>query len=89
MRETIDSVAKYVIALVVVIGCLILIYSSRGDPVQPWTIMGLIIGWIIRDSAGNTSSANLARVAAAQPTITTTAGPPAMTTVTPAPEPSA
>jgi hypothetical protein len=68
----------------VVVGCLVLIYTGKGDPVQPWTIMGLIIGWIIRDSAGNTSSANLARVAAAQPTVTTSAGPPATTTVTPA-----
>jgi len=87
MREAIDTGAKYVIALVVVVGCLVLIYQSRGDPVQPWTIMGLIIGWIIRDSAGNTSSANLARVAASQPTVTTTAGPPARTTVKP-PDPA-
>ena len=83
MRENIDTFAKYLIAGIVVIGCLILIYQSRGDPVQPWTILGLVIGWIIRDSSGNSSSANLARVAAAQPTVTTSAGPPARTTITP------
>lgn len=85
MRESIDTIAKYAIALVVVVGCLVLIYMGRGDQTQPWTILGLVIGWIIRDSAGNTSSANLARVAASQPTVTTSAGPPASTTVTPAP----
>ncbi len=69
MRELIDTVAKYAIALVVVIGCLILIYTGQGDPVQPWTILGLIIGWIIRDSAGNTSAANLAKAQAAVPPV--------------------
>jgi hypothetical protein len=87
MREMIDTAAKYVIALVVVVGCLVLIYQSRGDPVQPWTIMGLIIGWIIRDSAGNSSSANLARLAASQPTVTTAGNPPS-TTVSPSEPPA-
>jgi hypothetical protein len=82
-RETVDSVFKYAIALVVIVGCFVLIYQGKGDQVQPWTVIGLVVGWIIRDSAGNSSSANLARLAAAQPTVTTTAGPPQRTTVAP------
>jgi hypothetical protein len=83
MRENIDTIAKYLIAGIVVIGCLILIYQGRGDQTQPWTILGLVIGWIIRDSAGNSSSANLARVAAAQPTVSV-GGTPPRAVVTPA-----
>jgi hypothetical protein len=83
MRELIDTGAKYAIALVVIVGCFVLIYQGKGDQVQPWTVIGLVVGWIIRDSAGNSSSANLARLAATQPTVTTTAGPPQQTTVTP------
>ncbi len=64
-RELIDTVAKYVIALVVVVACFVLIYNGRGDNVQPWTLLGLVVGWLIRDSAGNTASANTAKVAAA------------------------
>ncbi len=79
-RETIDTIAKYLIAGAVVVGCFYLIATvPTVDPVQPWTLLGLIIGWIIRDSAGNTSSANLARVAATQPTVTTSGNPPTTT----------
>ena len=84
MNDLLQSVAKYAIALVVIIGCLLLIYQSRGDQVQPWTIIGLIVGWIIRDSAGNSATSNVERIAASQPTVTSTSGPPARTTVTPA-----
>jgi hypothetical protein len=67
-KEVIDSLAKYLIALTVIIGCLVLIFTGRGDPVQPWTVIGLIVGWIIRDSAGNTAATNTAKVAAAAAT---------------------
>jgi hypothetical protein len=82
MRDVIDTGAKYVIALVVVIGCLILVYQGRGDQTQPWTIMGLVIGWIIRDSAGASATRNATDIAASQPTVTTGGNPP-RTTVTP------
>lgn len=82
-RETIDTVAKWLVVLLTMGACFYLLAAvPTVDPIQPWTIIGLVIGWIIRDSAGNTSSANLARVAAMQPTITTNG----TTTVT-APEP--
>jgi len=64
-KELIDTIAKYVIAAGVIVGCFLLIYNSIGDDVQAWTVIGLIVGWLIRDSAGNTASANTARIAAA------------------------
>lgn len=66
-REIIDTIAKYVIALVVVGACFYIIATSGADAdtVQAWTLLGLIVGWLIRDSAGNTASANTAKIAAA------------------------
>lgn len=84
MIDTINGVAKYVIALAVIVGAFVLIYQGRGDQVQPWTVIGLIVGWIIRDSAGNSAASDSARIAASQPTVTTSSGPPATTTVRPA-----
>ena len=82
-REIIDTASKYLIALVCVAGSFYLIATvPTVDPVQPWALLALIVGWIIRDSAGNTSTANLVRAAQAQPTVTTTGNPPT-TTVTP------
>jgi len=86
MTDVINTVAKYVIALTVIVGCFLLVYQGKGDQTQPWALMGLIVGWIVRDSAGNSSAANVARIAAAQPTVTTTGQPPT-TTVTPSPNP--
>jgi hypothetical protein len=84
MTETIQTVAKYAIALVVIGGCFLIIYQATpdADVTQPWTIIGLIVGWIIRDSAGNAATSNMERLAAAQPTVTTGGNPP-RTTVTP------
>lgn len=83
MTDTLNAAAKYIIALSLIVGCFVLIYQGRGDQTQPWTVIGLIAGWIIRDSAGNSAAANVATIAASQPTVTTTAGPPQRTTVTP------
>jgi hypothetical protein len=82
--DTLNSAAKYVIAITLIIGCFVLVYQAKGDQTQPWTVIGLIAGWIIRDSAGNSAAANVATIAAAQPTVTTTSGPPPSTTVKPA-----
>ena len=80
--DLLNSSAKYVIALALILGCFVLIYQGKGDQTQPWTVIGLIAGWIIRDSAGNSAAANVATIAAAQPTITT-GGQPPRTTVAP------
>ena len=77
-----DSMAKYLIAGMVILGCLILIFTGRGDPVQPWTVMGIIVGWIVRDSAGNAAVNAVERINASQPTLTATSGPPATVTST-------
>lgn len=71
-REIIDTIAKYVIALVVVGACFYIIATSAAnvDTTQAWTLLGLIVGWLIRDSAGNTASANTAKVAAARAPVT-------------------
>jgi len=84
MTDVLNNAAKYIIALSLIVGCFVLIYQGRGDQTQPWTVIGLIAGWIIRDSAGNSAASNVATIAAAQPTVTSTSGPPARTTVTPA-----
>jgi hypothetical protein len=81
--DLLNNAAKYLIALALIGGCFVLIYQGKGDQTQPWTVIGLIAGWIIRDSAGNSAAANVATIAAAQPTVTTTAGPPQRTVVSP------
>jgi hypothetical protein len=86
MTDAINTVAKYLIAGIVAIGCLLFIYQGRGDEVQAWLMLGLIVGWLIRDSSGNAATANMERLAAAQPTVTTGGNPP-RTVVTP-PDPA-
>lgn len=69
--DLINSIAKYAIALTVIIGCFVLIYQGKGDQVQPWTIIGLVVGWIIRDSSGQSATSNAVKtIAATQPTGT-------------------
>ena len=90
MIDTINVGAKYLIALVVVAGCFYIIATSRSiiagappDNTQPWSVITLVVGWLIRDSAGNSAAANVATIAAAQPTVTTSGQPPT-TTIAPA-----
>lgn len=63
MIDQLNAVAKYVIALALIGGCFVLIYQGKGDQTQPWTVIGLIAGWIIRDSAGNSAAANVQKIA--------------------------
>jgi len=65
VKEFIDSIAKYVIATVIVLGCFVLIYQNKGgDPTLPWAQIALVTGWLIRDSAGNSATANAIKVQA-------------------------
>ncbi len=66
MIDIVNAAAKYVIALVVVIACFYVISVSAGgsDNTQPWSVVTLIVGWLIRDSAANASTANVAKIAA-------------------------
>lgn len=83
LKSILESAAKYLIAGIIIVGCFILIFTGRGDQVQPWTVMGIIVGWIVRDSAGTAAAQNVERMNASQPTITATSGPPAVVTSTP------
>lgn len=66
--EYVNAAAKYIIALTVILGCFYLIATSvplpsgaAADNTQPWSIITLIVGWLIRDSAGNSATANAVR----------------------------
>ena len=84
-----QGIGKYILAAGVVAGCFYVIATAvpvgdvKPDLTQPWSVITLIVGWLIRDSAGNSAAANVATIAAAQPTVTTQGNPP-KTTVTPA-----
>jgi hypothetical protein len=82
--DTIQTLGKYLIAAIVLAGCFVLLYTGDATNTQPWTVIGLIVGWIVRDSAGQQATTNAVKtIAASQPTVTTTAGPPQTTTVSP------
>jgi hypothetical protein len=70
-KELIDTIAKYLVAIIVVGSCMYIISTAppEADLTQPWSIITLIVGWLIRDSAGNTASANSARIVAASTPI--------------------
>ena len=67
--ETLQTLGKYAIALVALVGCFLLVYTANGGDVsQDWTVIGLIVGWIVRDSAGNSAASNAVKtIAAATP----------------------
>lgn len=80
-------VGTYALLIIALVGCFVLIFFSRGDEAQAWPVILLIIGALVRDAASIQSAQSAERIADAtnsmQPTITTTTGPPATTTVTP------
>lgn len=60
--ELLNAAAKYIIALAVVGGCFaIILTTSAADNTQPWSVITLIVGWLIRDSAGNSATSNAVR----------------------------
>lgn len=63
--DAVQAVAKYIVAVAVIIGCFVLIYSGKSTDTQPWTVIGLIVGWIVRDSAGQSATTNAVKIAAA------------------------
>ena len=56
--DVIQTAGKYVIAIAVLVGCFGIIYQGSGDDTQAWTVIGLIVGWIVRDSAGQSATVN-------------------------------
>lgn len=81
--DTIRTAATYLIAILILAGAFALIYTARGDSGQAWLAIGAVLGYVFRDAGGAAATRNVERIAAAQPTVTTDAGPPATTTVTP------
>jgi hypothetical protein len=65
--DVIQTIGKYVISIAVIVGCFVLLYTGRSTDTQPWTVIGLIVGWIIRDSAGQSATSNALKIAASQP----------------------
>ena len=66
--DTIQTIGKYAIALVTLGGCFLLLYQVDPSNTQPWTVIGLIVGWIVRDSAGQQATTNAVKtIAAANP----------------------
>ncbi len=91
--DLLQGVGKYLIAAAVVAGCFYVIATSqpldgvKPDLTQPWSVITLIVGWLIRDSAGNSAAANVATIAAAQPTTTVSGNPPRTTVAPSDPQP--
>ena len=76
--DTLQTIGKYLIALVALIGCFVLIYTAAAGANQSedWTVIGLIVGWIVRDSAGTSATSNAVKtIAAASPNPPSPGGP--------------
>lgn len=80
-QDTIRTVFTYVIALVVIVGggvLLVIPTQLETDALLPFltAIIGAVIAYVFQERAS-------ASIAANQPTVTTSAGPPPTTTVNP------
>jgi hypothetical protein len=90
-RDTIQLVATYLIAALILVGGYLIIRDlsqTDAQKTQAWLMIGLVAGYIFRDAGGAAATRSAISVAAAQPTVTTTSGPPPVTTIGPA-EPAA
>ena len=69
--DVIQTVGKYLIALAALGGCFYLVATAAAGTgmSQAWTVIGHIVGWIVRDSAGQSATTNAVR------TINAVAGP--------------
>lgn len=63
--DIVQTTGKYVIALAVLVGSFALLYTGDPANTQPWTVIGLIVGWIVRDSAGQSATVNAVKTIAA------------------------
>ena len=85
-RDTLQLVATYVIAAMILIGGFLIIRDlsqTDAQKTQAWLMIGLVAGYIFRDAGGASATRSAIAVAAAQPTTTVSGNPPT-TTVTPA-----
>lgn len=63
--EMVQTAGKYAIAVLTLAGCFLLLYTGSATDTQPWTVIGLIVGWIVRDSAGQSAASNATKVISA------------------------
>lgn len=67
--DTLQTIGKYLIAAAVIVGAFIIIGvdANRGvtGDAQPWSAIALIVGWIVRDSAGQSATTNAVKLVAA------------------------
>ena len=75
------EIATFLIGLLVLGGCGVLIFFSRGSEEQAWLMVGFVIAYYFNRQQ---QSSAVRDVLSSQPTVTTTAGPPQKTTVSPA-----
>lgn len=65
--DLISVIGKYLVALVALVGCLLLVYTAPAgtNVAEDFTVIGLIVGWIVRDSAGQSATVNAVKTIAA------------------------
>ena len=74
------EIGTLLIALAVLTGCGVLIFTSRGSEEQAWLMIGVVVSYFFNRQQ---QSSAVRDVMNSQPTVVTTAGPPPTTTVTP------
>jgi hypothetical protein len=67
--DTMRVLLTYGIAAIVLVASFILIYQGRGDQPQAWLVIGTMMGYIFRDTAGRQAVSDVERISAAQPTV--------------------
>lgn len=74
VRADIQLLATYLIAVLVLIGAFILIFTERGDSAQSWLAVGAILGYVFRDAGGEAATRSVERIQASQPTVQVSQG---------------
>lgn len=69
--DLIATLGKYVIALAVLIGSFVVISQDTANA-SAWGVVGIVVGWIVRDSAGTSATTNAVKTIAA---VTPPVGP--------------
>jgi hypothetical protein len=62
-QATIRLVFTYLVAILVLVGAFVLIFTSTGDSGQAWLAIGAVMGYIFRDAGGAAATNNAIRVA--------------------------
>lgn len=66
--DLVNAIGKWAIVVLILAGSFVLLYQGKGDGLQPWSAISLIVGWVIRDSAGSSATTNAVKtIVAANP----------------------